>query len=154
MERALGSVPAFTVLFGASSVGKTALLRQVLSSDRFHVLHFDLRIAGFADLASLHSSLSAQLESYFAAIPELMGGKKWGWDDFAREALAFKYESQEVRKRVESGGEVKTSVSRPFPPGWTRTDRRFAQDIAHLLELFQVRFLLGALMLTHANALH
>lgn len=116
VERALGSVPAFTVLFGASSVGKTALLRQVLSSDRFHVLHFDLRIAGFADLASLHSSLSAQLESYFAAIPELMGGKKWGWDDFAREALAFKYESQEVRKRVESGGEVKTSVSRPSPP--------------------------------------
>ncbi|GEM10776.1 zinc finger, RING-type protein [Rhodotorula toruloides] len=119
VERSLGAVPAFTVLFGASSVGKTALLRQVLSSDRFHVLHFDLRIAGFADLASLHSSLSAQLESYFEAIPELMGGKKWGWHEFAKEALAFKYEKQEVAKRVENGGEVKTS------------------DIAHLLELFQ-----------------
>lgn len=126
VERALGSVPAFTVLFGASSVGKTALLRQVLSSDRFHVLHFDLRIAGFADLASLHSSLAAQLESYFEAIPELMGGKRWGWDEFAKEALAFKYERQEVLKRVENGGEVKTSVSRIVPHDVHEIDRFLA----------------------------
>lgn len=40
-----------------SSPSQTALLRQVLSSNKFHVLHFDLRIAGFADLASLYMSL-------------------------------------------------------------------------------------------------
>lgn len=113
IERALGSVPAFTVLFGSSSVGKTALLRQVLSdSDKYHVLHFDLRIAGFADLASLYFSLSQQLESYFAVIPEQMGSE-WGWDEFEKESWAFKHDRLEVEKRVENGGEVKTAdVSR------------------------------------------
>lgn len=43
LERALAGVPQFTVLFGASSVGKTALLRHTLSSPAYHVLHFDLR---------------------------------------------------------------------------------------------------------------
>ena len=43
LQRALAGVPQFTVLFGASSVGKTALLRHTLSSPAYHVLHFDLR---------------------------------------------------------------------------------------------------------------
>lgn len=43
LEKALAGIPMFTVMFGASSVGKTALLRQVLSSPAYHVLHFDLR---------------------------------------------------------------------------------------------------------------
>ncbi|GAA5986311.1 hypothetical protein JCM5350_002977 [Sporobolomyces pararoseus] len=113
IERALGSVPAFTVLFGSSSVGKTALLRQVLSnSDKYHVLHFDLRIAGFADLSSLYFSLSRQLESYFAVIPKQMGSE-WGWDEFEKESWAFKHDRIEVEKRIENGGEVKTAdVSR------------------------------------------
>ncbi|KWU44570.1 hypothetical protein RHOSPDRAFT_4185, partial [Rhodotorula sp. JG-1b] len=120
LERSLGSVPGFTVLFGASSVGKTALLRQVLSDDKYHVVHFDLRIAGFADLASLYFSLSTQLESYFAAIPDLLG-REWGWGEFEKESFAFKHDRLDVLKRMENGGEVKTS------------------DIAHLLELFQAR---------------
>ncbi|BGP19629.1 hypothetical protein JCM10213_000086 [Rhodosporidiobolus nylandii] len=118
IERALGSVPGFTVLFGASSVGKTALLRQVLASDKYHVLHFDLRIAGFADLSSLYFSLSTQLESYFASIPDLLG-KEFGWGEFEKESWAFKHDRISVEKRVANGGEVKTS------------------DLAHLLELFQ-----------------
>ncbi|POY74716.1 hypothetical protein BMF94_2191 [Rhodotorula taiwanensis] len=118
LERSLGSVPGFTVLFGASSVGKTALLRQVLSDDKYHVVHFDLRIAGFADLASLYFSLSTQLESYFAAIPDKLG-REWGWGEFEKESFAFKHDRLDVQKRLENGGEVKTS------------------DIAHLLELFQ-----------------
>ncbi|GAA5831328.1 hypothetical protein JCM5353_008558 [Sporobolomyces roseus] len=119
IERALGAVPSFTILFGSSSVGKTALLRQVLSnSDKYHVLHFDLRIAGFADLSSLYFSLSTQLESYFAVIPEQMG-KEWGWDEFEIESWAFKHDRAEVVKRVENGGEVKTS------------------DIARLMEILQ-----------------
>ncbi|GAA5866076.1 hypothetical protein JCM8547_000588 [Rhodosporidiobolus lusitaniae] len=118
LQRALGSVPTFTVLFGASSTGKTALLRQVLSSDKYHVLHFDLRIAGFADLASLYFSLSTQLESYFAAIPDLLG-REYGWGEFEKESWAFKHSRHEIMERLEGGGEVKTS------------------DVAHLLELFQ-----------------
>ncbi|GAA5939236.1 uncharacterized protein JCM15063_004463 [Sporobolomyces koalae] len=119
IERALGSIPSFTVLFGASSVGKTALLRQVLSnSDRYHVLHFDLRIAGFADLPSLYFSLAQQLESYFAVLPEQMGAE-WGWDIFEKESWAFKHDRLEVAKRVENGGQVKTS------------------DIARLMEMLQ-----------------
>ncbi|GAA6013326.1 hypothetical protein JCM10207_000856 [Rhodosporidiobolus poonsookiae] len=118
IERALGSVPAFTVLFGASSTGKTALLRQVLSSDRYHILSFDLRISGFADLASLYFSLSTQLESYFAAIPDLLG-REYGWGEFEKESWAFKHDRIEIQKRLKDGGEVKTS------------------DVAHLLELFQ-----------------
>ncbi|GAA5899602.1 hypothetical protein JCM8208_000602 [Rhodotorula glutinis] len=118
IERALGSVPTFTTLFGSSSVGKTALLRQVLSSDKYHVLNFDLRIAGFADLPSLYFSLSTQLESYFACIPKLLG-EEWGWKEFEKEGWSFKHHRLEVQKRVDNGGEVKTS------------------DLAALLELFQ-----------------
>ncbi|TKA50941.1 hypothetical protein B0A53_05722 [Rhodotorula sp. CCFEE 5036] len=138
LERALGSVPGFTVLFGASSVGKTALLRQVLSDDKYHVVHFDLRIAGFADLASLYFSLSTQLESYFAAIPDLLG-REWGWGEFEKESFAFKHDRLDVLKRLENGGEVKTSVSWLPTPNVLKhcelTPR--PQDIAHLLELFQ-----------------
>lgn len=42
---------------------QTAILRHVLSSPRYHVLHFDLRIAGFADLCSLHMSLWLVLDA-------------------------------------------------------------------------------------------
>ncbi|KAM0752020.1 hypothetical protein T439DRAFT_324111 [Meredithblackwellia eburnea MCA 4105] len=118
LERALGGVPAFTILFGASSVGKTALLRQVLSSDKYHVLHFDLRIAGFADLQSLYLSLAKQMEAYFLTLPELCG-EGWGWEEFEMESWAFKHDRLAIEKRIEAGGAVKTS------------------DIAHLMELFQ-----------------
>ena len=83
---------------------QTAILRHVLSNPRYHVLHFDLRIAGFADLAGLHMSLwsvikklsdnsvlmsfrfSQQMEQYFATISETMEG----YGEFEAEALAFK----------------------------------------------------------------
>jgi len=50
------------------SVGKTALLRQVLTDPRYHVVHFDLRIAGFADVTSLYMSLAAQFQHFFEAL--------------------------------------------------------------------------------------
>ncbi|SCV69551.1 BQ2448_2571 [Microbotryum intermedium] len=118
LERALGSVPSFTVLFGASSVGKTALLRQVLSQEQYHCIHFDLRIAGFADLQSLYFSLAQQMEGYFGALPEMMG-EEWGWGVFEKESWAFKHDRLAIEDRVSKGGVVKTS------------------DIAHLMELFQ-----------------
>jgi hypothetical protein len=113
------SLQSFTVLFGASSVGKTALCRQVLSSDQFHCIHFDLRLAGFADLSSLYFSLAQQMEGYFSTLPELMG-EEWGWGVFTQESYAFKHFRLDVEKRLKDGGEVKTA------------------DIARLMELFQV----------------
>ncbi|KAF4607996.1 hypothetical protein EYR40_000337 [Pleurotus pulmonarius] len=122
IERALAGEPSFTVVFGASSVGKTALLREVLSSPKYHVLHFDLRIAGFADLGSLYQSLSQQMEQYFEEIAKQMEG----YEDFEKEAWSFKHDRLNVEKRTMesqngngSNGKVKTS------------------DIARLMELFQ-----------------
>jgi hypothetical protein len=50
------------------------------------VLHFDLRIAGFADLSSLYMSLSQQMELYFEAIANTMPG----YEEFEKEAWGFK----------------------------------------------------------------
>jgi hypothetical protein len=60
-------------------------LRQLLTSDKYHVLHFDLRIAGFADLDSLYISLSQQAEQYFNLIADTKG-----YEDFEKEAWSFK----------------------------------------------------------------
>jgi hypothetical protein len=65
---------------------QTTLLREVLSQPQYHVLHFDLRIAGFADLSSLYTSLSAQIEQYFVDIANTMEG----YEEFEREAWSFK----------------------------------------------------------------
>ena len=104
LERALEGEPSFTIVCGASSVGKvrsfipwasspifktyiqTSLLREVLSREEYHVLHFDLRIAGFADLASLYLSLSQQMEQYF----EEIATKMEGFEGFKKEAWSFK----------------------------------------------------------------
>ena len=65
---------------------QTSLLREVLSREEYHVLHFDLRIAGFADLASLYLSLSQQMEQYF----EDISIKMEGFGGFKKEAWNFK----------------------------------------------------------------
>ena len=57
----------------------------MLTGSKYHVLHFDLRIAGFADLESLYSSLSQQMEQYFMAVAE------WkGYEEFEKEGWVFK----------------------------------------------------------------
>lgn len=76
--------PSLTL--AASDYFQTALLREVLSRDSYHVLHFDLRIAGFADLSSLYMSLSQQMEQYFQDISENMEG----YEEFEKEAWSFK----------------------------------------------------------------
>jgi hypothetical protein len=95
--------PSFTVLFGASSVGKvslkidlqftfylktfqTALLREVLTRQAYHVLHFDLRLPGFADISSLYMSLSQQMELFFQEIGKQMPG----YEEFEKEGWSFK----------------------------------------------------------------
>ncbi|KAG1737469.1 uncharacterized protein EDB91DRAFT_477547 [Suillus paluster] len=121
IERALEGEPSFTVLFGASSVGKTALVREVLSRKIYHVLHFDLRIPGFADMTSLYMSISQQMERYFDEISKTIPG----YEEFRKEGLEFKHDRLNVERRLNdspvgsSGSQVRTS------------------DIARLMELFQ-----------------
>lgn len=116
LKTCLSSIPNFTVLFGGTSVGKTALLRQVLTDERYHVIHFDLRLSGFADISSLFFSFSCQMEQYFISLADRLEG----YESFKKEALAFKHLRLDVERRLEKNGlPVKTS------------------DIAHLLEIFQ-----------------
>jgi AAA+ ATPase superfamily predicted ATPase len=60
------------VVFGATSVGKTALLRQVLAGEDFFVIKFDLRISGFADLRTLYIALCEQFKSLFEEVRSLL----------------------------------------------------------------------------------
>ncbi|KAH7882938.1 hypothetical protein F5I97DRAFT_1960037 [Phlebopus sp. FC_14] len=121
IERTLEGEPSFTILFGASSVGKTALLREVLSQEKYHVLHFDLRIPGFADISSLYMSLSQQMEQYFQEIAANVPG----FEDFRKEARGFKYDRLDLERRLSEApvGNIGAQV-RP-------------SDIARLMELFQ-----------------
>jgi len=146
IERVLDGDPTFTVLFGASSVGKTALLREVLSGEQYHVLHFDLRIPGFADLASLYMSLSQQMEQYFEEVATMEG-----YEEFRKEAWAFKVRmimflspvlmicrTQHDRLGVERRTlSEDPSVKLPMLP--TLPTIR-TSDISRLMELFQVCF--------------
>ncbi|CAK5278098.1 unnamed protein product [Mycena citricolor] len=120
LNQILEGEPAFTVLFGSSSVGKTALLREVLCGDKYHVLHFDLRIAGFADLPSLYMSLSQQMQQYFEEV-----GQMPGYDDFEKEAWGFKHDRLNVERRMAE-----------MPVGTDGRNIR-TSDIARLMELFQ-----------------
>jgi AAA+ ATPase superfamily predicted ATPase len=79
-----------------ASVGKTALLRQVLTDSRFHVLHFDLRIAGFADVTSLYMSLAAQFEHFF----ETLATELEGYDEMKKHGLTFKHAWMDWEKRL------------------------------------------------------
>lgn len=66
-----------TVLFGASSVGKTALLREVLSDVKYGVLSFDFRISGVGDLESCWFGLSFQMVSLILLFIYLfLGGRE------------------------------------------------------------------------------
>ncbi|KAG2136028.1 hypothetical protein DEU56DRAFT_364890 [Suillus clintonianus] len=121
IERILEGEPAFTVLFGASSVGKTALLREILSRNIYHVLHFDLRIPGFADMTSLYMSMSRQIERYFDEISKTMPG----YEEFRKEGMEFKHERLNVERRLNDS-----------PAGSSGSQVRTC-DIARLMELFQ-----------------
>ncbi|KAG6333108.1 hypothetical protein ID866_5983 [Astraeus odoratus] len=118
VQHTLKGAPSFTIIFGASS---TALVREVLSQDRYHVLHFDLRIPGFADIYSLYMSLSQQMEQYFDGIAANVPG----FEDFRKEALGFKRDRETVERRISEapvgsiGSHVRTS------------------DVARLMEMFQ-----------------
>uniref|UniRef100_A0A8H7XTK5 AAA+ ATPase domain-containing protein n=1 Tax=Psilocybe cubensis TaxID=181762 RepID=A0A8H7XTK5_PSICU len=93
LQKVLDGEPAWTVVFGASGVGKTSIIRALLSNPtpnsnsnsnqnhnphqtKYHTLHFDLRIAAFSDLGSLYTSLSVQMERFFEGVGCACA---WGW---------------------------------------------------------------------------
>jgi hypothetical protein len=116
---------------------QTTLLREILSHPRYRVLHSDLRIAGFADIDSLYTTLSIWKAT----------SKNWwceedstervrlndseievdGWDTFEAEALAFKHDRINIQRRGGGGPEGGESVKCKVRPS----------DIARLMELFQ-----------------
>lgn len=65
LRKMLSHNPKLNVVYGATSVGKTALLREVLATDDFYVIKFDLRISGFANLRTLYLALCEQFEIFF-----------------------------------------------------------------------------------------
>jgi hypothetical protein len=65
LRKVLAKDPKMTVIFGATSVGKTALLREVLATEDYFVVKFDLRISGFADLRTLYLALCEQFQTFF-----------------------------------------------------------------------------------------
>lgn len=68
LRKVLDGTPQMNIIFGATSVGKTALLREVLAGEDFFVIKFDLRISGFADLRSLYVALCQQFETFFGEV--------------------------------------------------------------------------------------
>jgi AAA+ ATPase superfamily predicted ATPase len=68
LRKVLEKDPKMTVIFGATSVGKTALLREVLAGDDYFVVKFDLRISGFADLRTLYLALCEQFQMFFTEV--------------------------------------------------------------------------------------
>ena len=65
LHRILKADPGMTLVFGGTSVGKTALLRQVLAGDEHFVVNMDLRISGFASTRTLYESLCDQFQRFF-----------------------------------------------------------------------------------------
>ena len=66
--------------------GRERPVRQSVLRTGVGVLHFDLRIAGFADLGSLYMSLSQQMEQFFDSLSKDVEG----YEDFEKEAWGFK----------------------------------------------------------------
>jgi hypothetical protein len=71
LRKILSNTPKMTVIFGATSVGKTALLREVLATDDYFVVKFDLRISGFADLRTLYLALCERFQTFFNEVRHL-----------------------------------------------------------------------------------
>lgn len=84
-------------------MGKTALLREVLATDDFFTIKFDLRISGFADLRSFYLALCEQFEIFFADI----GQHSEAMDKLR---LTFKHLSLEMAEK-DKDVEYKVSVA-------------------------------------------
>jgi hypothetical protein len=102
-------------------------------------LHFDLRIAGFADLPSLYTSLSQQMEQYFEEVAKIMG-----YEEFEKEAWGFKVclSCPDPLSQANSTHELvkydRLSVEQRISDSSTGPNVVKTSDIARLMELFQV----------------
>lgn len=115
LRRILSNTPKMTVVFGATSVGKTALLREVLATDDFYVIKFDLRISGFADLRTLYLSLCEQFERFFQEMHD---------EEMNKNMLTFKHLKLDLLEKEKPNNGV---------PGYQVT----VADLASLMESLQ-----------------
>ncbi|PPJ56957.1 hypothetical protein CBER1_02225 [Cercospora berteroae] len=116
LRKVLSNTPKLTVMFGATSVGKTALLREVLATEDFFVVKFDLRISGFADLRTLYIALCEQLERFFEEMHD---------EEMDKNKLTFKHRQLELleKEKPDNAGNA----------GYTVT----VADLASLMESLQ-----------------
>ncbi|RHZ76013.1 hypothetical protein Glove_208g106 [Diversispora epigaea] len=70
IEEILSNNFKWIVVSGAERVGKTALLREILSDDKYNVIHFDLRVPGFANLHSFVTEFSYRIETFLLRFSE------------------------------------------------------------------------------------
>lgn len=113
LRKVLSNTPKMTVIFGATSVGKTALLRQVLATDDFFVIKFDLRISGFANIRTLYVALCEQFQQFFEDMHD---------EEMDKQKLVFKHLVLDLmEKEKEENGGYQVSVA----------------DIASLMESLQ-----------------
>ncbi|TLD26276.1 hypothetical protein E2P81_ATG08088 [Venturia nashicola] len=102
LRKVLAGNPQMNVIFGATSVGKTALLRQVLAGDDFYVIKFDLRISGFADLRTLYLALCEQFKNLFEEMHD---------EEMDKLGITFKHLTLELNEREEKNPEFKVTVA-------------------------------------------
>ncbi|QDS68326.1 hypothetical protein FKW77_010692 [Venturia effusa] len=112
LRKVLAGNPQMNVIFGATSVGKTALLRQVLAGDDFYVIKFDLRISGFADLRTLYLALCEQFKNLFEEMHD---------EEMEKLGITFKHLTLDLDEKEEKNPEFKVTVA----------------DIADLMETLQ-----------------
>lgn len=102
LRRMLSKDPKMTVIFGATSVGKTALLREVLATDDFFVVKFDLRISGFANLRTLYVALCEQLQTFFEEMHD---------EEMDKQKLVFKHLVLDLLEKEKAEGGYETTVA-------------------------------------------
>ncbi|RGB30612.1 Archaeal ATPase-domain-containing protein [Rhizophagus diaphanus] len=122
--------PKFLIVNGSESVGKTALLREILSNNRYHVIYIDTRVSGFADVRSFTTEFATHLESFFNQIVSYYPNLKV----FRDVSIAFKSlrlsgpESFEIRQDVQLNADFVASQTR--------------NDLAKLLEKLRIGLLM------------
>lgn len=102
LRKILSNTPKLSVIFGATSVGKTALLREVLATDDFFVIKFDLRISGFADLRTLYLALCEQFQQFFEEMKD---------EEMDKQRLVFKHLILELGEKEKAEGGYEVSVA-------------------------------------------
>lgn len=102
LRKMLNKDPKMTVIFGATSVGKTALLREVLATDDFFVVKFDLRISGFADLRTLYVALCEQLQTFFEDMHD---------EEMDKQKLVFKHLVLDLLEKEKPEGGYQVTVA-------------------------------------------